>query len=391
MAPQDAAIAVSAAPEARTDGKARNEGYLWGPWIDFLGLGGLSLITLCLVALFLPDTTRPEVAVMAGLLAHVVNHPHFAHSYQIFYRDYRHKAFGDRLPPALRYRYILSGIIVPVALIGFFAVSIAAGMPEVLGFGANLMFFFVGWHYVKQGYGMLMVDAVLKKRFFSDREKTVLRVNAYAGWIVAYLMANDYIARHDYWGLKYYTFATPGWLMGAVLGVAGGILLWTLWTLVRKETARRGSLPWIGLMAYVTSIYVWLFPRVDPIFILIIPAFHSLQYMMVVWRYQVNSSAAAPDAAERPAAFGIGSLRPTKSVLRLIRFAALGLVLGFLGFWGLPIMLDSVISYDHALFGTSMFLFMAWIFINVHHYFLDNVMWRRENPDIAQHLFSHGK
>jgi hypothetical protein len=34
-----------------------------------------------------------------------------------------------------------------------------------------------------------------------------------------------------------------------------------------------------------------------------------------------------------------------------------------------------------------MFLFVFWICINVHHYFLDNVMWRRENPDTRKYLF----
>ena len=42
--------------------------------------------------------------------------------------------------------------------------------------------------------------------------------------------------------------------------------------------------------------------------------------------------------------------------------------------------------YDRGIFGSQMFLFMFAIFINVHHYFLDNVMWRRENPDIAKYL-----
>jgi hypothetical protein len=30
---------------------------------------------------------------------------------------------------------------------------------------------------------------------------------------------------------------------------------------------------------------------------------------------------------------------------------------------------------------------MFYIFINVHHYFLDNVMWRRGNPDVQQYIF----
>ena len=39
-------------------------------------------------------------------------------------------------------------------------------------------------------------------------------------------------------------------------------------------------------------------------------------------------------------------------------------------------------------FGPSLFLFMFYIFINIHHYFLDNVMWRRGNPDVQQYIFS---
>jgi hypothetical protein len=59
-----------------------------------------------------------------------------------------------------------------------------------------------------------------------------------------------------------------------------------------------------------------------------------------------------------------------------------------MGFWGAPVYLHMVITYDQAVFGTTVFLFMFWIFINVHHYFLDNVMWRSHNPDVRKYLFS---
>ena len=72
---------------------------------------------------------------------------------------------------------------------------------------------------------------------------------------------------------------------------------------------------------------------------------------------------------------------------RLGAFVLSGLLLGFIGFWGLPLLLDATVPYDRALFGNTMFVFVFWIFINVHHYFLDNVMWRRENPDTRKHLF----
>jgi hypothetical protein len=79
---------------------------LFHPVVDFLCLGGASLILLPLLAILVPDTeaARKTVGLIAIWLAHVLNHPHFAHSYQIFYRDYARKAFSGETSPALRVR-----------------------------------------------------------------------------------------------------------------------------------------------------------------------------------------------------------------------------------------------------------------------------------------------
>ncbi|MCZ6666156.1 MAG: hypothetical protein O7B81_12685 [Gammaproteobacteria bacterium] len=74
--------------------------------------------------------------------------------------------------------------------------------------------------------------------------------------------------------------------------------------------------------------------------------------------------------------------------LRLAGFIVLGEILGYLGFWGVPEILQAVVPYEEAVFGPSVFLFMVWIFINVHHYILDNVMWRSQNPDARKYLFA---
>ncbi|MEX1317921.1 MAG: hypothetical protein AB1Z22_12465, partial [Synechococcaceae cyanobacterium] len=62
--------------------------------------------------------------------------------------------------------------------------------------------------------------------------------------------------------------------------------------------------------------------------------------------------------------------------------------LGYLGFWTLPGWLDTHVDLPQQLFGHSLFLFSFWIFINIHHYFMDSVMWRRENHEVAQYLFN---
>ena len=79
---------VRAAP---IDPKGR---YLFHPIIDFLCLGGGSLIVLALILLMRSFgwELSAAVAVMFAV-AQVINDPHFANSYQIFYRKFPQQMF----------------------------------------------------------------------------------------------------------------------------------------------------------------------------------------------------------------------------------------------------------------------------------------------------------
>jgi hypothetical protein len=108
--------------------------------------------------------------------------------------------------------------------------------------------------------------------------------------------------------------------------------------------------------------------------LIFIPALHSLQYLVVVWRFEINRTAIQ-----------------TKSLMsrtwRLASFGTLGILLGYMGFWLLPRFLNGEINYDQQTFGPTVFLFVFWVFINVHHYVIDNVIWRGENPETGAVLF----
>ena len=365
---------------------------LFHPVVDFLCLGGGSLIVMSILVAMEPSKNLQVAVVIAGLLlAHVLNHPHFAHSYQIFYRNFRRKLLGREYGPLLRLRYLAAGILVPCALVFFFAVSIAQGDARMLGLGGNLMLFLVGWHYVKQGYGMIIVDSVLKRRFFSEREKRALVVNAYACWILYWLLANWLIAEHKLQGLQYYSFAIPAALVYAAVAVTAVTTAVVLLIVARKIALERSKAPINGIVAYLVTLYAWvLFGRLDPLLLFLVPAFHSLQYLVVVWRYQLNYESSRPDGAEKPMLGMLARYAPSISLLRFAVFATLGIVMGYIGFWGAPEFATSLIAYDQDVFGSMMYLFVFWIFINVHHYFLDNVMWRRENPETGKYLFAHG-
>ena len=380
---------------ARAVARARGR-YLFHPVIDFLLLGGGAAILMLPIALFAPQGIgQPQQAFLITALMILINQPHFAHSYQIFYANFATKAFGHDYPRELRWRYVFAGIIAPLLLILFLALSVWRagndGDTRVLSYGANLMFFLVGWHYAKQGYGILIVDSIQKGVPFSVRAKSVLRFNAYACWMVAWIGVNHALPKAlAYLGITYYTLPIPQAVYYTAITVAVGSTLATL-ALLALQWREARALPWNGVIAYVTAIYLWVvFVRINPAFLLIVPTFHSLQYLAVVWRYQLNASARAEPTIRRFRLPTLDRLWPDSMWRRFAEFSAAGLVLGYVGFVAAPNGLDWAFSYREGVFGPTLFAFVFYVFINVHHYLLDNVMWRRGNPDIQKHLFSRG-
>lgn len=328
-----------------------------------------------------PSWGMERVATAMLLIANVINHPHFAHSYQIFYQNFGGRAFGRHFSTALRLRYLFAGVVVPLWLIFFFAYCLWFHDLILLGYAANLMFFLVGWHYVKQGFGMLMLDAALKQNYFSQRERKFLLLNGYLVWLMSWVLYNKVFANQSYWNIKYITFVVPSGLFQALViaTIAGGVGL--LFLFLRKYVLNRsGMIPYSGLVAYMVSLYLWLL-LTSPVMLLIIPAFHSLQYLAVVWRFKLNGERDLRMSA-KPYIFsgkGLG--------VRLSFFALCGFMLGYIGFWAIPEALSDLFPVQSDGYGGALFLFIFWVFINIHHFFLDNVIWRKDNPDTRRYLF----
>ena len=375
----DPTAAVKHAPAKR---------YLIGPIADFWCFGGSALIILPL--LLLVPSAQYQVSIVAAMVfaSHFINNPHFAHSYQIFYRGFAAKAFQGSLGRVMQARYLFAGIIAPLALAAFFTIALAQGNLRPLAMAGNAMGLLVGWHYVKQGYGLLMVDCALKRQFFSDREKRLLLLNSYAVWIASWMQLNQAMARTELFGIAYFSFAIPTWLLNTAAAVGATTTLATVAMVIARRRAK-GALPTNGVIAYFVSLYPWLaLILVNPLWIVVVPALHSLQYLAVVWRFQYNYETAQLARADYKAGSVSRQIFGGRALGHLAVFSLAGGVLGFAGFWFLPIMFKAAIPYNQALFGGAVFLFVFWVFINVHHYFMDNVMWRRDNTDTKLYLFS---
>jgi len=378
----DAVFDPSAGSSPGRQTRAAPRAAVHSPLLDFILLGGGSIPILVALVLMLGEEHRVAVLITVSVLSIFINNPHFMHSYQIFYDNFEEKLkSGAR---ALRLRYAVAGLVVPAAMVLYFAYTAWVADPALLGRAVNLMLFLVGWHYVKQGYGILIVESVFRRRFLADWEKTLFRWNGFAAWIFSWVYGNILIEAAEFRGVEYVTLGLPDWLAWATGTVALATGLATAAAIVRR--AGTGRLPINGALGYVSAVYLWLvLASVEPILVLIGPVFHSLQYLAVVWRFQLNKAENREPPGE--VAMLSGLVRVSRSRAAMIRFVFLGMVAGALAFWVVPIALDLAIAYREELFGPSMFLFMFIVFINVHHYFMDNVMWRKENPDIREHLF----
>src|SRR4249919_1657335 len=96
---------AAAHPEhgAQTEAKSvESVRHLHGPVSDFLLLGGLSFLVLPVMIALPADGYLGAVAFWTLLLANVINNPHFAHSYQIFYRGFGAKLGSQERPVSLR-------------------------------------------------------------------------------------------------------------------------------------------------------------------------------------------------------------------------------------------------------------------------------------------------
>ena len=132
---------------------------------------------------------------------------------------------------------------------------------------------------------------------------------------------------------------------------------------------RRPSLTF--LIPYVAFAIWWLPPFTQREFLIAtVPFFHSLQYLPFVWKMErTRGLRTAPSGW------------PVRATT-----IAIGLVgTGFLAFELVPELLDAGVQIAPSVyfFGAAFILF-----INIHHYFMDNVLWRFDNAQVRDYLLS---
>ena len=368
---------------------------LVSPAADFWLVGGAGIIMfLIFVAIWhqWPDqgeNFKYKASVLATYTAFFVNFPHFAYSYLLFYPGYADRLTGTETTLVSKIRLFIAGILVPFAMLVFFVHAFHAEGTKLLGWGVIAMVFTVGWHYVKQGYGVLITLSVYKSVFYTEWEKRALYVNGYMVWIYTWCRTNSNTGVQPYYDITYDVTAYPEWLVTGTLvlslvstAIAGGVLL-KHWLYDKKGISAN------GVLGYFASIYLWvMLPYMNDGFYVFIPLFHSLQYLPFVYKYKKSEFTRQLHAPE-----GDPKKTRRRAFTWITVFTAAGVALGALFFKFIPEYIDAhpwaVSSNTIQLLNLDpQFFIIAFIvFINVHHFFIDSAFWRRDNTKVQQYLF----
>lgn len=435
----------------------KQPGTLLSPAADVLMAGGASLLLFAVLKLTVPKTADTS-ALSAALYyaAFLVNYPHFAASYQLLYGDAKRDFLSYAQHPWFTIRLWWAGIIVPLLLVGYLGYAMLQPTTAELGYIVNAMYFFVGWHYVKQIFGCVIVLSTIRKVFFARWERWCILAPLYSLWLLNYTAANRSGDSQLFAGMPYTRLALPDTLL-IVLSFAFIVSTIAMCGMWYVRIIQRKPLPPLSAVAAILSIYVWFTPiHNTPSFMIIVPLFHSLQYLLFVLAYKGNETLGEhPSSATRTlagasgvflampalivaagaalhatgnleegmvAVYGMIMTVSTTLWMRTLAFAG-GLILALLllqrlsrkspawKFWrfithmlllgavffsigptALDIlannnMLPTPLVYNSTILGSSFYLFAFFVFINIHHYFIDNVLWRRDNPHVREHLF----
>ena len=329
------------------------------PVVDFLCVGGLSIIVL--VPLLLSGRSD-LVLIGAGAqawIATVINMPHFMASYRLVYRSretiLRHK-WASIYVPAILTVYIIIAVWQAQTSMVFVVVLVSVASA------------YLAWHYTGQVWGMMASYAYLGGQSFAKDERFLIRtgLRILIAWHVAWFL---YTQLRDPSRVRaVYMFVSAGTLLAFALGIMG----------LARMRKRTGTLPPARALVAWLAIFVWYAVMArDPKAIFWIQIAHALQYLAFPIRVELN----------RTAAGAVGSAARTG--MHMAIYAVALIAVSILVAQVVPgRAMDAVAMYFGEEPGrvTPVLLLM---FINIHHYFTDGVIWKISNPEVRRELFAH--
>ncbi len=332
------------------------------PFLDILCVGGLSVL-LFVPVIFLSGQSYSNVLLPEILLAAtLLNGAHFMASYRLLYSSRENVR-----------RYKWASLYVPTALVlyCFFAVHmVSLSQSNVFIVNAFMIFvaFYLALHYTGQAWGMMASFAYLEGIKIGAKEHKIFKfcLKTLLVWQVIWS-----INRIEYLPQNYKELLPSLNLLSHIALLATLPLGIYAFYLLYKKTSRvpplRVTLPFFCL-------YVWyaLMNKI-PEAIVGVQVAHALQYLSFPARVEINRF-------ERS-----GPVDSSARYKHLGTYAFVLLGSAYLVFILWPQIVKGV---DPQLSGLVQLLILS---INVHHFFIDGVVWKLQNPIVRDDIFAHLK
>ena len=372
---------------------------------DFWLLGGASLLVW--FVLVISDVFRDtqsvgqrmmQVGIVFSFLALLCNHPHFMVSYRIAYSRGMKFIFEKWFPLlfipgfmiaayAAAYLFydtdITENPIVKHLNSGFewtgigFRLGLQANLgTEILGLGAWFMYLTVGWHYAKQVFGCLMVYGYYDLYPLTQLQRRILKSSVFSIAFLQFTSVTVMMDKSMATGDASHAQAVitpiglPVWLYHFSYVLMGLTLVATLLFVFGSNYVKHRKLPSATFLIPWIALHVWWVPvfRQMEFTFMIIPFFHSLQYLPFAFKVEVSK-------IKKNHYFGISL--STRIILLLLA--------GFAAFEAVPSLLDSLTNSDSS--RVPWFFLSAFVvFINVHHFFIDSAIWKFSQRDVMDNV-----
>jgi hypothetical protein len=338
-------------PAKRTE--PRPAASIISPLVDLMLVGGLSLIVF--VPLLL--TGRTDLVIIGGgaqaMIAGLINMPHFMASYRIVYRDRE---------TILKHKW--ASIYIPAILLAYIGLALwSSSNSEFLAIGlVTISSTYLAWHYTGQIWGMMASFAYLEGVSFQKDERFLIRtgLRILLAWHVAWFFYHHLADPGKIEGL--YRIVSAGTAVAFVLGVVG---LYRLRRRTGKMPPLRALVAWLAIFAWYAMM------ARDPKAIFWIQIAHALQYLAFPIRVEMNRSQRGA-VARHMILYGVGLMAASVVVGLVVPRALMG-------------ELGKIFGEEPQKAAPILIL----MFINIHHYFTDGVIWKISNPDVRKQLFAH--
>ena len=292
-------------------------------------------------------------------LATAINMPHFMASYRLVY--------GSR---TMIRSHMWAAVYLPVLLLVYMGTALwyAQWSQDLVTILITISSLYLAWHYTGQVWGMMATFAFLRDQPYDTAERRLIRssLRILLAWHIAWFLHTQLrdASRLDW----VYQGATAATAVAFLLGALG------LW----RQARRTGRPPApLAVVAWL-SIFVWYAVMArDPKALFWVQIAHAIQYLAFPLRMELNQAEARPQHS------------PARTAVHMGLYAVGLLIVSVLMAQVVPVSLMGVVGRVFGEDPGRAAPILILMFINIHHYFTDGVLWKISNPSVRKQLFAH--